>query len=519
MFKKIVVILMASVFLCSGFSLFARSSLSISLTEGSNRLLWYRKFVKWLDTKGWSIQDDEEEEEVPLEELTPFEVEAKQRIFKSPTSMLNAKPIRLTLDDCIRLALRNNAKIQAYEYEIDAARAKREETNTVPFPIFEYNFDSAPVPKDVTRAVNSFFSGELSWFNRLKIGVGIPLYAFGKLKTAQELADKGIEKAVSERQKERAELVSKVRQLYYGVQLAQEMGRILKDAYSRLEDAVKEYERGESRRSPIDILKAKLFLIDLERRISETQEKEYMALESLRVQLGLNPDVAITTYSDRLKPYKTKIRPMEDYLQVAEQERAEMKLLDTAVEASHLKYKLEKKMVSPNVGFGGYFEIGRTTSDIEGVIATDDFQDPFNYTRAGVGFRVDGKFDPHGNAARARKAESEYYKVNLERYIAKEGIRLEVKKAYLDMVREKENVYRAKRAAKLARSLMFMTKSNADLGVGEEREYTDALQLVLLTRGLYYEAIFRYNVALAELDAKCGIIPLYGEEIEGWEER
>lgn len=508
--NKTIILSILLAFLCP---LFCTSGKVFAGSVGTGT--WFSKYLK--DNTAEDSLLDDEEEEMPADELTPFERNSIKRIFTEPTKLLNAKPIRLTIEDCVTIALKNNAKVQATEYGVDAARAQRKEASAVPFPIFEYSWDTAPVPNDVNRAVKAFFDGEMSWFNRLKIGMGIPIYAFGKLKTAQELADKGIEKSLNERKKEQTDVVFQVRQLYYGVQLAQELGKLLKDAYKRLDNAIKENEQGESKRSPIDILKAKLFLVDLERRIAETQQKEYLALEALRVQLGLSPDVAITTYSDDIKPYKVSLRPLDEYLQVAESERAEMRLLDVAVDASRLKDKLQRKSSLPDIGFGGYFEMGRTSSTIYGVTATGDFNDPFNYTRAGVGLRLNGKFDPHGNAARVKKTESEYYKVNLERYIAKEGIRLEVKRAYLDSVREKDNVYRAKRAAKLARSLMFMTKSNADLGVGEEREYTDALQLTLLTKGLYYESIFKYNVALAQLDAQCGIIPINDKEMEIWQ--
>ena len=52
--------------------------------------------------------------------------------------------------------------------------------------------------------------------------------------------------------------------------------------------------------------------------------------------------------------------------------------------------------------------------------------------------------------------------------------------------------------------MMFLSKTNLDIGVGEEQQYTDALQLVLLTRGEYYKTVFDYNIALAKLEEKIG---------------
>jgi hypothetical protein len=58
----------------------------------------------------------------------------------------------------------------------------------------------------------------------------------------------------------------------------------------------------------------------------------------------------------------------------------------------------------------------------------------------------------------------------------------------------------------MARQMMFLSKTNYEIGIGEEKDYTDALQLVLLTRGQYFHAVFEYNLSLADLEQKVGQI-------------
>ena len=100
----------------------------------------------------------------------------------------------------------------------------------------------------------------------------------------------------------------------------------------------------------------------------------------------------------------------------------------------------------------------------------------------------------------------------MEQGIAKEGIQLEVREAYRKAEYAQQHIRRMEGTQKVVRQLLFLTKSNLDLGVGEKQEYVDSLQLHLLTEGQYYEAVFQYNSALAELDQKVGLVPAIGAE-------
>ena len=65
----------------------------------------------------------------------------------------------LNLDDCIRLAVQRNKRLIAAGYEIDAARSQLTEAKALLWPVLEYKYRMAPVPKDVDDAFNKFFEG------------------------------------------------------------------------------------------------------------------------------------------------------------------------------------------------------------------------------------------------------------------------------------------------------------------------------------------------------------------------
>ncbi|QQR79896.1 MAG: hypothetical protein IPJ69_11200 [Deltaproteobacteria bacterium] len=66
---------------------------------------------------------------------------------------------------------------------------------------------------------------------------------------------------------------------------------------------------------------------------------------------------------------------------------------------------------------------------------------------------------------------------------------------------------RAEEAGRWSRQLLFMTQSNMDIGIGESKDLVDALTAFLQTRGQYFEAVYNYNVAIAKLDQKTGVVP------------
>ncbi|MBI2346811.1 MAG: TolC family protein [Deltaproteobacteria bacterium] len=429
-----------------------------------------------------------------------------------------AHTIRATLSEAIRLALQNNAKVRAGDHTVAAAEAQLREAFAGGWPIFDYEYNTGPMPRDVSDAVQSFVQGHLSWHQRGKLAIGVPLYAFGKIKLAKALAGQGIAAAGDQQGQESAAVVTKVRQIYYGIQLAGEIGRLLTDAIQKVTTKIAEGESDEvgaaetapedaaARPSPIDRLRLRTFRAELQKRLAETRMKQTLAREGLRLQMGLPPGTMVALAQTRLAPVHERLPALAVYQDAVLTHRPEARLIEAGMEAKRLQVALERRKPLPDVGLGGFFELGRTFPAVENVTTTDDFTNPFRFTRAGLGVQVKGRFDPHGQSARVEKLEQEYLKANLERGIAREGLLLEVQEAYLKAKYGVEQLQRARETEKVVRQLVFLTRSNYELGIGEKQEYAESLQLLLLTRSQYYEAVFQYNVAVAELEQKAGLV-------------
>ncbi|MBI2091636.1 MAG: hypothetical protein HYT75_01395 [Deltaproteobacteria bacterium] len=123
-------------------------------------------FAENSQTKAALTEDDGYEEDDLLENNPQLD-----EILAEPVDLMPAAPLRMTLEDCIKIALEHNAKLQATGYAVDAARAQFREASAVGWPIVDYEYRSAPIPHDVSNAMDSFFSGDMAWWNKLKVGV------------------------------------------------------------------------------------------------------------------------------------------------------------------------------------------------------------------------------------------------------------------------------------------------------------------------------------------------------------
>jgi len=466
--------------------------------------------------KGKGAGNETEEESFTDEDV--FKSEGGPDLEKLPEIVSLAPGLRLNIDDCIRMALLNNNEIRASDYGLMNAENKLKEAQIRGIPNLDYEFLTAPAPRDVDNAVDSFFSGDVTYFQRGKFTLGIPLYAFGKISILQNLARQGISAEKEKGIQKRNDIVLKVNQLYYGILLAKDMRHLLKDAVGHMETEInrreEEREGGEQEpRNPVELARLKLYRFEILSRLAKLEKEDLLAQHALRIQMGLPRETEYEITERHLNPVEYELRDFDTYLNKSMKFRPESKLLEVGLRAKEAQYRLEKRKAAPNIGIGGLFEFGVTTNSIQGLQLTDDFNDPFNFSRVGFGLRLDGTFNYKRYFAKVRQARAEYFKVAFNKRAADQGLELDIRGAYLTVVQNKKNMDNAREAMKTARQYVFLTKTNVDIGIGEKKDYSDALQAYLLSRGRYYSAIYDYNIAVATLEQKSGGVAQIKEEM------
>lgn len=412
----------------------------------------------------------------------------------------------VNLNDCVQMAILNNKEIRGTDFDIMAAQQKIKQAKPWSSPMIEYEFLTAPAPRNVDQAVESFFSGNVTLFQKGKLLIGWPVYTFGKLNIAGQLAEQGVEEKEQRKTEKTNDIVLKVKTTYYGILLAKDLRKILKNAIDHLEQEITrrgQAEQGEES-DPVELVRLKLYRYEIQSRLSQLEEKDYLAHHALRILLGLPRVTEVEVAEQSLQPVQIDLKDFDYYLALAQKFRPENQLLKIALKAKELEYRLQKREAAPNIGFGGLFEFGTTTNSIQGLQLTDDFNDPFNYTRAGAGLRMDGKFHNKSYQAKTKEKQAEYFKVAMQKSVGEEGLELDLREAYLDVQQNSQNIQNAREAMQTARQFVFLTKSNMDVGIGDKKDYSDSLQAYLLSQGRYLEAVMKFNLAVATLEQKVG---------------
>lgn len=414
----------------------------------------------------------------------------------------------LDLTTCLRLSLEQQGEIKAADENITSAYWRAQEAHRHSVPVVRYQYRLAPVPADAEAPLTSFFSGDIRGFNSFKIEVGAPFYTFGQLSLAQELGDLAVAEAITRKQDKANEVAVKVYQLYYGLLLANEVNKLMDNAITALEENIAKAEK-EEYIDQIQILKFKTVTFELYRQLDESHRKQELARRALRIQLGYSQNSNIDFKIIPLSPLADNLENFDIYLTKAHSGSTKRQLLDLGIAARKDQYRLEKRKLAPTLAWGSFFEMG-VAPGVEGEETTTSYTRPFNYKKAGMGLQLEGTFDWISARAKVRQAESEYYKTVLQKGSAEDGIELELREAYLEAKGKRQFMTRAQEAQQVAQQIVFLSKSNLDIGIGDKKDYTDALQSYLLFQGRYYEAVYNYNMALVKLKQLSGTL---GEEM------
>lgn len=425
-------------------------------------------------------------------------------------STAQARPVTvLSYRQCVERALANNGLIRAADQDIEVSKARLQEARPRGIPVIKYESRFAPVPGDVDNASGSFFSGDIQPFSSIKVEAGAPISTFGKLSTAQALANIGIDASWLKRRKTSDEVVSKIFQTYHGILLARNLLGLASQAQKAMSDKIEQLE-SESTKDQIQILKLKVAVYEVLRKVEEAREKEGLAMLGLKILIGLDQDEPFNIADKTLRVEPFTIRPVEYYLEGAHQYLPDFKLLEKGVAAKKAQLKLEKLKRAPDLGAGAFVDVGRAP----GVAGEDQgtFTNPFNYSRAGFGLQLKGEFDFVKTRAKVKQASSDLLKTVYEKKMAEEALELDIRKSYIQLREAKRLMEEAAEAKRNAHQIVFLTKSNLDIGIGDKKDYLDALQTSLVFQGREFEAIYNFNVAVSELKRRVG--NLYQDQTE-----
>jgi len=434
---------------------------------------------------------EEEEEEVPAPE------EAEAEPAPAPAAA------KFDLDYYIAIAQENHPRIMAAKWELESYRKQLGEAHWAPY--FNISFDTlfTPMSRHEGDALHSpqgefDISTDMGIWLRMQLTAGIPVYTFGKITSYWEMAEQGVEVGESKVEKEKQQIAFDVRRAFYSLQIAREILAVTVDGLKYLDKALvkveEDLENDEGNYTESDLKKLETGRVKIEVEVVKAKKIEKVALAALRFLTGkadfAPPDVPI-------EPESVEIGELDQYLDAAQENRPELKMLGSAIKVGKANIKLKKASMLPNFVLAGQYTYAYANK-VEDQ-KTPFANDPFNSKGGGVTLMLEWPLDIVPAAYRVSKAKADLFRLEAQQEEAVGGIAVEVELAFQDVVEAKERMGVLMQGKKLGKGWIIAQSQNFDAGLSEMRDFVDALTAYFEMYLLYYQAVYEYNVALANL--------------------
>ena len=419
----------------------------------------------------------------------------------------------LGLDDCVRIALKGAPELGEAQADIDLTSSRLDEAKSYRYPQVEIQTLFGPAPQahrqDIFPTVatdKAFKFNELTWFGSADAKIIQPLYTFGKISENMRAATHGIEVDRSRKDQRANEVVLKVREYYFGFMLARELKEVVLEVQETLNKAQgkarKMLDAGANGVEEIDIFKLDAFTGEVAKYLEEAKKGEGLAMDALKTRLALPMTAQLEISSERLAMDEAIIPEFDVYLGKARTRRPEFRQIAEGLKARSALVEAAKANYYPDIFLGGLFSWAY--SDDRDHIHNPYINDQFNHLNGGVALGARWKLDFGITGAKVAGERAQYNRLLNTKEFADANIPLQIRKYYLDIKEAENSAVATKSAYSNAKKWAVTAVANFDFGLGPAKEILEALQVYARMRAAYFQSIYNYQIAKANLDYAVG---------------
>ncbi|WP_460594737.1 TolC family protein [Geomonas sp. Red276] len=427
----------------------------------------------------------------------------------SVTPALAAPQGGLGLKECLERAMIHAPELGEAQADVELMSGKLSEAKGWRWPQVDVLGLIGPVPRargNQVSSPDSIDSTDLTWFSRADVLLVQPIYSFGKLSHAMSAATHGIEVEKARREQKRNEIAVKVKEYYYGVLLARELKSLLAEVRDDLDDAKKKAQKlldqNSSNVEESDVYKLDAFGGEVEKYLAEANKGETLALSALKARIGLSPDQPLEIADERLTRVADQLAPLDEYVAKAKDGRPEFVQVREGLKAREELVAGAKAARYPD------FFLGATLSAADSPgrdrINNPWVPDEFNHFWAGAALGLKWKLDFGITSAKISQEQAQYDRLISTKQFAEENIPLEVTKFYDEGVEAAAAIEATRKGYENSKKWAVTALANFDFGVGPAKDIFDALQQYAKMRAAYFQAVYNYNMAMANLARAVG---------------
>lgn len=413
----------------------------------------------------------------------------------------------LTLRQCLRMAELNYPKVHEARAKLAQKRAELFEAHTAPFSDFKVvsGVGIAPTIRGTSvYSPNSDTTLNTSMALAWQVGVEglVPLWTFGKIDNLWDAAEANVKVGEHEVKKEKNALKLRVREAYYGLQLARDSLALLREAMKRIDKYLVHLEKKvrEGDGDDIELLKVKMNRAELDGRFSEALKAESVAMSGLKFLVGAKGAIDIPDLP--LARTRHRLAPLAHYLSAARLFRPEVNMARAGVLARRAQLRIQDAGYYPDVGLALSAKWMRAEE-------ITDQRNPFAHDAANgasygfaLAMRWDLDFLPQ--SARVAKARADLEAMRATERYALGGVGVEVEKAFAEAEDAERRLEAYSRAAKYAKQWLIKVQQGIEIGTFDDEDIVDPAKEWALKRFSEMNATFDYNMAVAKLALATG---------------
>ena len=328
-----------------------------------------------------------------------------------------------------------------------------------------------------------------------------PLYTGGQVGAIVRQSEQGMKAAKEEARRTDLQVVYDTTRYYYGAVLARELVQIGRDALTRMQvtlDLTENlYTKGSGKVKKTDFLRNKTVVEWLRSAVASLEGNEQLAKAALTNSMGLEWQNPVEPAAEPL-PFIPSKAELRDLVSGAYRFNPDWARLDAGLAAAEAKIDEAKSGHLPKVGLFGSLT-GIVNSYDKGIVTPDNK----NSWMVGIGMELP-LFNGLRTTGEVREAKARLEKLKQQQFLLKEGIALQVKHIFIQLITAQQQKVSSEAAAASSEENRSLNERAYQEEMVETKDVIEAQLMESLMKAQYQKTLYDNLDARANMDFVVG---------------
>lgn len=329
----------------------------------------------------------------------------------------------------------------------------------------------------------------------------LPLYTGGQVSAIVRQAEQGMKAAREEARRADLQIVYDTTRYYYGAVLARDLVQIGRDALARMEVTLELtenlYTKGSGKVKKTDYLRNKTVVEWLRGAVATLEANEQLARAALTNSMGMEWEKPVEPAPEDL-PFTPAKAELKDLVSGAYSFNPDWARLEAALDAAAAKIDEARSGHLPRIGLFG--NLNRIENDYnKGIVSKE------NRTNWGFGIGMElPLFNGFRTTSEVREAKARLEKLKQQQMLLKEGIALQVKHVFIQLMSAQKQKQSSESAANSSEENRALNERAYQEELVETKDVIEAQLIESMMKAQYRKALFDHLEARANLDYVVG---------------